>query len=63
MLPTLSDRAAVEGDCQRLDAALAGLRRIEGQSLPTLNQQLGQAGLAALPTATAPNDPACGKRQ
>jgi photosystem II stability/assembly factor-like uncharacterized protein len=63
LLPTASDRAAVEGDCQRLDAALAGLRSIEGQSLPTLNQQLGQAGLAALPTATAPNDPACGERR
>ncbi len=57
--PTASDRTAVAGHCQLLNAALSGIQGLEAQTIPTVNQQLAQANLAPLPTASAAADPAC----
>lgn len=57
--PTPTDRAAVVGNCQRLDAALGKMQSLEAQ-LPALNEQLQQANLAPVATVAPPADPACG---
>lgn len=57
--PTPSDRAAVAGNCQRLDAALSKMQTLEAR-IPALNAELEQAHLAPLPAAAPPKDAACG---
>jgi photosystem II stability/assembly factor-like uncharacterized protein len=58
--PTPSDVAAVDAACHEVDAALTGLRRLEGKDVPALNAMLAAAQRPALPVAKVAAGPACG---
>jgi photosystem II stability/assembly factor-like uncharacterized protein len=63
--PSDSAQAAIEESCQTLDKNLAEWRRLNGESLPSVNALLGKYNLQPLPVApganapAAPDPPAC----
>lgn len=57
--PTASDRAAVAGNCQRLDAALGKMGALDAE-VEAVNVGLTDSRLAPLAALAPPKDPACG---
>lgn len=57
--PTASDLAAVDGNCQEIDTALAALRRLQAADLPRMDALLTRAHLTPLPAISAPAGPGC----
>jgi len=59
LAPTPSDIAAVDENCREITSALAGLRTLQGNTLPVLASELARARLGSLPALAAPAR-ACG---
>jgi hypothetical protein len=60
--PSDSAQAAVDESCQALDKNLADWRKLNGESLPSVNALLGKYNLQPLPMAPGANaaaPPAC----
>jgi photosystem II stability/assembly factor-like uncharacterized protein len=55
--PSDSARAAIEESCQTLDKNLADWRKLNGESLPSVNALLGKYNLQPLPVAPGANAP------
>jgi hypothetical protein len=60
--PTASVIAGVDVPCASIDTALDALRKLQGGQIGELDTLLKRAGLAALPSWTAPPAPACGAK-
>jgi photosystem II stability/assembly factor-like uncharacterized protein len=60
--PTPSVIAGVDAPCDAIDRALDTLRRLQTSTVAEVSAALTRAGVAALPTWTAPAAPACGSR-
>jgi hypothetical protein len=58
--PTESARGVVAESCESLAKALARWKKVNAESLSTLNALLKRHKLAPLPAATAASDPTCG---
>jgi hypothetical protein len=56
--PSDSAQAAIEESCQTLDKNLADWRKLNGESLPSVNALLGKYNLQPLPVAPGANAPA-----
>jgi len=54
--------AGVDVPCASIDTALDTLRKLQGGQIGELDTLLKRAGLAALPSWTAPAAPACGAK-
>lgn len=59
LLPTKSNLAAVDINCQEIDTALAALRRLQATDLPRVNALLTRAHLAPLTISAPTTGPGC----
>ena len=55
--PSDSAQAAIDESCQTLDKNLADWRKLNGESLPSVNALLGKYNLQPLPVAPGANAP------